>query len=250
MTTTTVTKETTALPEFILPHVETLEEYEGRNSGVQSPRPEQINPLPSSDPFHSRSFGQGSQQQGSSLRIHRGRSPVTPTPSAGHSRRQTRTPARSAPKPSEGSSDENNEENQGGNDPPNPPDPPGPHNSPPTPRRTIKIKPNPPPPGATNKERGNRPDPFTKKSQRETFQMQLILFFSQNDHLYPTEADKVLFALSLCTGEAQAQFAKLIILGEAKSGKGWGTFHEFLSKMDQTFGDPNEERNEFLQWRD
>jgi hypothetical protein len=77
--------------------------------------------------------------------------------------------------------------------------------------------------------------------------MQLILFFSQNDHLYPTEADKVLFALSLFTGEAQAQFAKLIILNEAKTGKGWGTFHGLLRKMDQTFGDLNEERNEFVQ---
>jgi hypothetical protein len=246
MTTTTITEEQFEEPFGFNPQSgpEPRQEEQGNSS-----QPEQINTLP---PEGSQTPGQSRWQPESRLHIHRGRSPVTPTPSAGHSRRQTQNPARSAP--SYDSDRDNDEEDEGnqqgnprGNDPPGPPDPPNPSNPLRTPRRAIKIIPNPPPSGVANKERGNRPDPFTKKSQLENFQMQLILFFSQNDHLYPQDADKVLFTLSLFTGESQAQFAKLMILEQSKTRKGWGTFYQLMAKMDQAFGDPNEERNEFNQ---
>jgi len=111
----------------------------------------------------------------------------------------------------------------------------------------MHITPNLPPTGAANKERGNRPDAFTKKSQLEIFQLQLVLFFSQNNHLYPNDADKVLFALSLCTEGAPVQFAKLALLQSTKNRGRWGTFEDFMIKLEQSFGDPNEERNEFVQ---
>src|SRR5882762_505956 len=180
-----------------------------------------------------------------------------PTPSAGRLGRQTRTPVRSASEPSEDGNDDEGGDNRGsrggGNppDPPSPPDPPGPPGPPGppprTPRRIINIAPNPPPTGAANKERGNRPDAFTKKSQLKNFQLQLVLFFSQNDHLYPNDADKILFALSLCTEGAPAQFAKLALLQLIKNRGRWGSFESFMTKLEQSFGDPNEERNEFVQ---
>ena len=111
----------------------------------------------------------------------------------------------------------------------------------------MHITPNLPPTGAANKERGNRPDAFTKKSQLEIFQLQLVLFFSQNNHLYPNDADKVLFALSLCTEGAPVQFAKLALLQSTKNRGRWGTFEDFMIKLEQSFGDPNEEQNKFVQ---
>jgi hypothetical protein len=111
----------------------------------------------------------------------------------------------------------------------------------------MRVIPNPPPPGGNNKEQGNRPDAFTKKSQLETFQMQLVIFFSQNNHLYPNDADKILFILSLCTEGAPAQFAKLKILEAAKKRGNWGTYEGLMDKLQDSFGDPNEERNEFVQ---
>jgi hypothetical protein len=253
MQTTTTTEETVAPsgPSIGLPEIPPWNPWGSRlerrrSFKVQSPRPERINPLPSSsDPFRFQPFGLASRRQESELHIHRRRSPVMPTLSAGHLGRQTRTPVRS---PSEPSDDGNNDDrgNHGGNppDPPNLPDLPGPSglpDPPQTPRRIIQITPNPWPTGAANKERGNRPDAFTKKSQLKNFQLQLILFFSQNDHLYPNDADKVLFALGLCTEGAPAQFAKLALLQASKNRGSWGTFEDFMMKLEQSFGDPNEE---------
>jgi hypothetical protein len=76
MATTTVTEEAT------VPENPSIEEDFGFHLSEQ----ERINVLPS-DPFQS--HGQSSQRQETGLHIHRGRSPVTPTPSAGHLRRQT-----------------------------------------------------------------------------------------------------------------------------------------------------------------
>jgi len=53
--------------------------------------------------------------------------------------------------------------------------------------------------------------------------------------------------LVLCTEGALPQFAKLALLQTSRSGRGWGTFNNFMTKLEQTFGDPNEERNEFVQ---
>src|SRR5882762_8455469 len=109
-TTTTTIEETIAPsgPTFGLPDIPPWNPPSGsrlerrRSFEVQSPRPEHINPLPpSSDPFGFQSFGSASRQQESGLRIHRGRSPVTPTPSARRLGRQTRTPIRSASEPSD-----------------------------------------------------------------------------------------------------------------------------------------------------
>src|SRR6202051_1972510 len=262
--TTTTTEETVVPsgPSMVPPEIPPWNPPSGsrlerrRSFEVQSPRPEHINPLPpSSDPFVF--FGSSGRQQEERLRIHRGRSPTTPTPSAGRLGRQTRTPICSASEPSADGNDDEGGDNRGsrggGNppSPPNPPDPPGPPGPPGPPprppRRIINITPNPPPTGAANKERGNRPDAFTKKSQLENFQLQLVLFFSQNNHLYPNDADKILFALSLCTEGAPTQFAKLALLQASKNRGRWGTFNSFMTKLEQTFGDPNEDRNEFVQ---
>jgi len=71
--------------------------------------------------------------------------------------------------------------------------------------------------------------------------MQLIVFFSQNNHLYPNPTDKVLFLLSLCTKGAPAQFTKLLLLDAAKNKGKWGTFKKFMEKLETLFRDPNEE---------
>jgi len=40
---------------------------------------------------------------------------------------------------------------------------------------------------------------------------------------------------------APAQFAKLVLLQTSRSGRGWGTFIIYMTKLEQAFGDPNEE---------
>jgi len=130
--TTTTTEETVAPsgPTFGLPEIPPWNPPSGsrlerrRSFEVQSPRPEHINPLPpSSDPFGFQSFGSASRQQESGLRIHRGRSPVTPTPSAGRLGRQTRTPVRPASEPSDDGNYDEGGDNRGSRGGGNPPDP-------------------------------------------------------------------------------------------------------------------------------
>lgn len=101
------------------------------------------------------------------------------------------------------------------------------------------------------KERGRKPDPFTKKSEYRRFLMQTNLYLRQNEKVYPTHADKIIFALEFFTEGLPQAWAELFATEHAAAAPSlstlvhpFGTWQDFLTHLQKTFGDPNEERNE------
>jgi hypothetical protein len=96
------------------------------------------------------------------------------------------------------------------------------------------------------KERGRRPDPFTNRSQYEKFFAQLLIFMAQNETLYKTDQEKILFILLLFTEGTPLAWATLYLKKALDNERRrqphpWGNYHRFMGLVADAFGDPNEE---------
>jgi hypothetical protein len=93
---------------------------------------------------------------------------------------------------------------------------------------------------ATPKEKGVRPKEFIDKKQYCAFLLQLTLFLIQNNGIYKTSQERIMFTLGLFTNWFPAQFALLYSNNTLNSGH-WGKWDKFLTKLEENFGDLNEE---------
>jgi hypothetical protein len=101
---------------------------------------------------------------------------------------------------------------------------------------------------ATPKEKGVRPKEFTDKAQYRAFLLQLTIFLLQNKAIYTTSQERIMFTLGLFTDGLPAQFA-LLFSNNALKTDCWGTWDRFLTKLEENFGDPNEENTAWQKLR-
>jgi hypothetical protein len=101
---------------------------------------------------------------------------------------------------------------------------------------------------ATPKERGVRPKDFTDKKQYQAFLLQLTIFLLQNKEIYATSQECIMFTLGLFTDGLPARFA-LLFSNNALKTDCWGSWDKFLKKLEENFGDPNEENTAWQKLR-
>ena len=132
--------------------------------------------------------------------------------------------------PGDGDDDNN------GNPPntPNPPGPPGP--PPPPPPRPFGpgiATPAPIPHVPNGKERGNKPEPFTDVKKFESFYLAYIIYLLQNNSVYPTDQDKILFILSLMNDGVPGEWMKHWMAQLIAGRQHMPTYNEFNKQLEE-----------------
>jgi hypothetical protein len=98
-----------------------------------------------------------------------------------------------------------------------------------TPRTLPVIAPN-------GKERGVKPDKFEDPKKYLSFQLALTLFLAQNNAIYPTEGDKILFTLTLMTDGLPGQWVRnWIMMQRSTRLPGYGMWIVFQEELDKQF---------------
>ena len=147
---------------------------------------------------------------------------------------------------------------------PSPPGPPGPPGSPPS-HRSQGTPAQPPQnpagvlamvPPRDPKEKGRRPDEFTKREDYSRFGFQLTIFMAQNESIYSTDSEKILFTLGFFTAGVPLTWAtrwleevarKVPIMGQSRA---FGSWNNFKNEIQETFEDPNIAKNEMIKFEE
>ena len=151
------------------------------------------------------------------------------------------TPPRQPIFPDQPGGDDPDDSGDDNNNPPRGPPPP----PPPGPLGPGIAAPAPIPHVPNGKERGNKPEPFTDVKKFEAFYLAYIIYLLQNNSVYPTDQDKILFILSLMNdgvpGEWMKHWMAQLIAGRQRMP----TYDDFNKQLEERFLDPNLEQLEY-----
>ena len=128
----------------------------------------------------------------------------------------------------------------------NPPGPPGP--SPPLPPEPFgpgNAAPAPIVPTPNGKERGIKPEAFTNVKNFTMFCLNYIIYLMQNETVYPTDRDKILFIISLMNDGVPGEWKKHWMAQLLAERRTVPTYEEFNCELEAQFIDPNLEQLEY-----
>ena len=141
--------------------------------------------------------------------------------------------------------DGDNDNNDNPPNTPNLPGPPGPPLPPPRPFGPGIAAPAPIPHVPNGKERGVKPEPFTDVKKFEMFRLAYVIYLMQNNSVYPTDQDKILFILSLMNdgvpGEWMKHWMAQLLAGQQRMP----SYEEFNEQLEKQFLDPNLDQLEY-----
>ena len=140
--------------------------------------------------------------------------------------------------------DEPGDDDDNGNPPPGPPGP-LPPPPPPGPFGPGIAAPAPIVPIPNGKERGNKPEPFTDVKKFKMFHLAYIIYFMQNNNVYPTDQDKILFILSLMNDGVRGEWMKHWMAQLLAGRQCMPSYDEFNEQLEKRFLDPNLDQLEY-----
>ena len=94
-----------------------------------------------------------------------------------------------------------------------------------------------------NEESNPNSLPMSKKF--ETFYLAYVIYLMQNDSVYPTDQDKILFVLSLMNDGVPGKWMKHWMAQLTTRRQRMPTFDEFNKQLEKRFLDPNLEQSEY-----
>ena len=143
-----------------------------------------------------------------------------------------------------GDDPDDNGDDDDNNNPPRGPPPPGPL-PPPGPFGPGIAAPAPIAPTPNGKERGVKPKPFTDVKKFEMFHLAYVIYLMQNNSIYPTDQDKILFILSLMNDGVPGEWMKHWMAQLLAGRQCMPSYDEFNEQLEKRFLDPNLDQLEY-----